>query len=195
MLTDDVFYFWKWFFKGIKTSQKNKLKSGLIQIVVNKFIILHVAIGIIAGIVIDSSPSALSRVVIFPLIGVIIGLLMTIIGSSFMLSTSSHILRLFKSRIPDLIDMIYMYPAVLLITLLTALAWVLPLMIDFRINKLNICALSINPVLIYRTVVFALLSLSIREFWQLVIQSYALIVSIIYKYEVDSHKGEPIPSK
>jgi len=161
-----ILNFWTWLFIGDTSVGINR--PGYRR-VVNIWIFLHIAIGIVlSGISIDS-PSETARLLIIPLSSSLVALTFAWSGNVSSILLSQELVDLLKKNDSSFYDINYTFQLASLVILVTICVWGIT---AFKIFD----HLSNVPVLIVKTFCFSLTSCAIREGWHVILGVSSLTV-------------------
>lgn len=152
--------YWKWFFRGYGS------RPGFRR-VINKWLIIHILIGILIAFSVSKQLQEISNAVLLPLFGIIIGLSFAWAGNAQALMQSPEIEKLSEYRDGGFLEYVYTYQTAILVILVTLVLWSiagLSIIDDIFSNKTNGL-----PYFFVKGFLFTLCSLTIRESWHVVI--------------------------
>lgn len=157
--------FWKWFFLGLSD------RSGLQTLFIDRWCIIHIAIGFISAWYIEVCIHDAAQTVLLPLAGIFIGLSFAWAGNTQALLQQKEI-REFFLYLPDKIEAhLYTFQLAILVILVTLCAWGLA---GLKVFLLPIFQTPCIQLLI-ETCLYFLASLTLRECWNVVYGSQILI--------------------
>lgn len=151
--------YWHWFLNG------SGGKPGYRRIV-NKWILFHLAIGIVLSILIKNDLATSANTVLLPLAGILIGLSFAWAGNAQALMQSKEIEELSEHHEGGFVEYVFTYQTAILTILLTLVFWGLAGLnvFDKWISK-DYCP---KLYFVVKAMLFTLSSLTIRECWHVV---------------------------
>lgn len=181
-----------WFFRGIDGS-----KSGLRR-VFDRWFLLHIVVGIALGVFIDTPLKDVSRVILLPLMGILIGLTFAWAGNAQGFIQTKEIIEVSKNKPGGYIDYVFVYQFSIFMVLLCTGFWAV---VAFDFKEITWFDRPIHPK--YLTVIqkisiksflFFILSFTIREAWSTIQGVHYFLIVKNKLYERDSKppvKEEP----
>ena len=167
-MTNDLIGFWQWFIKG------SGGKPGYKRIV-NKWIFIHLLVGVLIALVVKVDLSMCANAVLLPLVGILIGLSFAWAGNAQAVMQSSEIERLSDYHEGGFIEYVYAYQTAILIILATLVIWGLAGLHIFD----NSWPTS-NAAAAYfavKTILFLLASLTLRTCWHVVLGAQWMLLA------------------
>jgi len=167
-MNNNLIGFWQWFLKG------SGGKSGYKRIV-NKWIFLHLLVGIVIAGLVKVDLSICANAVLLPLVGILIGLSFAWAGNAQALMQTSEIESLSDYHEGGFIEYVYAYQTAILIILVTLVIWGLAGLhiFDNRWPTSN-AAVAYFAV---KTILFLLASLTLRSCWHVVLGAQWMLLA------------------
>ena len=159
MINTVTFHFWAWFLKG------SGGKPGYRRIL-NKWILIHLILGFVISLLVKTKLQTCASTVLLPLAGILIGLSFAWIGNAQDLLQSDEIIKLSKYREGGFVEYVFAYQTAILTILTTIVIWGLAGLNIF--DEVWPTTKSKWLYFIFKNVLFALSSLSLRECWHVV---------------------------
>lgn len=162
----DKFSFWLWLFRG----------SGAgpgIKNLYDPWLILHVVIGLVVACCVDMRLFEVSKAVLLPLAGLFIGLSFAWAGSAVTLLQTDDLLEMSEEYEGGFVGYVFSYQLSILLLLISVVVWGLAGLELFE------CFYR-SSIMVYfgiEAFLYALLSISIRESWSLVLTSQWFLLS------------------
>lgn len=159
--------YWQWLIKG------SGGKPGLLRFV-DWWLPLHLGIGIFLTAKVPNNLEEAATSILLPITGVLIGLTFAWSGNAQALLSSSEIDALAEHRVGGLMEYVYSFQNAILLILITVTSWGIAGLglIDANVPK------DLNEVAYFwlSTLLYALISLTIRECWHVVLFSQWLVL-------------------
>jgi hypothetical protein len=180
--------FWIWIIKGFDGSIPGY------KYIINKYLVIHLFIGVILSIFIDTPIQQVSEKIIIPLTGILIGLTFSLIGNAQGFLQTEEIIQLSKNVKGGYIVYILNYQLSIFIILITSGIWFL-LSIDIAcpFNFIIWPIFFESPIIIkiFKGIFFySLISISIRESWSVIQSIYYLLIAKNKIYEKNKKDKE-----
>lgn len=158
--------FWAWFFKGAET------KPGY-QRLLDRWLIFHFFIGLLLAFLYQGKLLEAASTVMIPLSGVLVGLTFAWSGNALALLQSEEIHAMSERREGGFVEYVYTYQMAILIILFTLVVWGLAGLGGFRIGSF----LGFYEKFALKSILFSLVSLSIRECWHVVLGAQMMLLA------------------
>jgi hypothetical protein len=135
---------------------------------------LHLSIGIGLAVLVPKSLEEAATSILFPMAGVLIGLTFAWSGNAQALLSSTEIRALSKNRAGGLAEYVYGFQSAILLILVTLITWSL---VGLGVVDAHVTKQSHAVVYFYISAsLFALISLTIRECWHVVLFSQWMLL-------------------
>jgi len=161
----EVFGYWSWLLYG------SGGKPGY-QRFLNPWLCLHAAVGVLLAIVVPVDSATAANLVLFPLAGIFVGLAFAWAGSAQSLMQNWAISRLGDYHPGGFQEYPYIFQTAILTILATMVLWGL---VGLRV--FDCVTKAVVGRLIVKLILYSLLSVSVRECWQVVLGSQWLLIS------------------
>ena len=161
----ELFGYWSWLFRGSGGAPGYRR-------FVNWWLCLHAAMGVVLAIVVPVDPATAANLVLFPLAGIFVGLAFAWAGSAQSLMQGSTISRLGDHHPGGFQEYPYIFQAAILTILVTMVLWGL-----VGLRAFDCLTKGVVGKFIMKFILYALLSVSVRECWQVVLGSQWLLIS------------------
>lgn len=173
--------YWHWFFKG------SGGKPGYRRIL-NRWIFVHLAIGLIISFFIQIDVATSAKAVLLPLAGILVGLSFAWAGNAQALMQSSEIEKLSEHHEGGFVEYVFTYQTAILTILGTLVFWGLAGLQIFDMRWPT----DSRPILYFaiKTFLFLLSSLTIRECWHVVMGAQWMLLAQKQIKDIDKKKGE-----
>ncbi len=164
----NLFSYWRWFFKG------SGGKRGFRRLV-NVWILFHLAIGAFVSWLVVMPLETSANTVLLPLVGILIGLTFAWAGNAQALLQNKEITALSEHRDGGFSEYVFAYQTAILAILTTLVVWGLAGLGIFDVRwPTQVSSIS---YLVVKTVCFTLISLTLRECWQVVLVVQWLLIA------------------
>jgi hypothetical protein len=179
-----MFDYWRYFFRGINC------KPGYRYITVSWWNLIHILIGVTLALAISTPVDEAAKVILFPLIGILIGLAFAWSGNSQALLQTEEIHVLTEHYEGGFPEYVYSYQNAILVILITLITWGIAGLSVF--DKLWPTSDGFLFYLIIETILYTLLSMSVRECWRVVLDTQRMLIvqREIKKIEDEKKKKE-----
>lgn len=183
--------FFTWFLKGFGGS-----KSGLKRIF-DGWLIFHILIGISLAFIIDTPIKDVSRVILLPLMGILIGLTFAWAGNAQGFIQTKEIIEVSKNKPGGYIDYIFIYQFSIFSVLLCTGVWAIA---AFDIKQIDCFDRPVHPrFLTYlqktgiKSILYFTLSFTIREAWSTIqgVHYFLIVKNKIYENNVNKSMELP----
>lgn len=158
--------FGAWLIKGYEGSLPGYKR------IVNWWLIFHIVLGIVAAVIIESPIKEVSKAILLPLMGVLIGLTFAWAGNAQGYIQSKEIIEISKHKKGGYIDYIFTYQLSILIVLLCTGLWLLPA-IDIRelhlfTRPVHLKYLPVAGKICIKAFLYSMISISFHESWSVI---------------------------
>jgi hypothetical protein len=155
--------FWRWF-----------VRSGIRRFV-DRWLLVHVAVGLLLARYVPERMSDVSRAAFLPLASILIGLAFAWGGNALAVLQTTELRRVASDRSgPGYSSYIFTFQQAILVVLVTLIVWGLLAM--GIANSVEILYRSAGAWLLGRATTFALTSLAIRECWHVILGTQSMMI-------------------
>jgi amino acid permease len=160
--------YWGYFIKGIDC------EPGITSIIVRWWNILHIAIGIGLALYVPIQMNAAASVVLFPLIGILIGLAFAWSGNSQALLQTKEIHELADYHEGGFVEYVYLYQNAVLLILVTLIIWGIAGLSFF--DEVWPTPERSKSYLVVEATLYTFLCASVRECWRVVLDTQRMLI-------------------
>lgn len=167
-IQDRSLSFWWWLVKG------SGGHSGLWRLFLNRWVILHLVIGVGLAFLVPVCLRQAASIVLIPLIGILIGLSFAWAGNAQALMQSSEIKELTKHHKGGFTEYVFIYQTAILVILVTLVVWALAGLSVFD----DVWPTQGRRIwyFVVEAVIYALSSMTLRECWQVVLGTQVMLI-------------------
>ncbi|WP_144004944.1 hypothetical protein [Solidesulfovibrio fructosivorans] len=166
--------FWKWLFC------KNGERRAGIQVFVDRWLILHVLVGLLASLFLDNCIVDSAKNIIIPFVGILAGITFAWSGNITALLTTAELDELSKYHQEGITGYVFSVQRAILVILVALILWVL-------------VGLSVISNFFWRFVIFSVSSIAIRESWGVIM--FAQMLTIYRERVAKAIKEKNLKSK
>lgn len=167
-MADRWMSFWNWFFVGTGAS------PGFRRLL-NRWMIVHMGIGIGLGAIVPGEIAACANAVLLPLAGILVGLSFSWAGNAQALLEAEEIQELAGYRGGGFREYVFTFQTAILAILTTLCVWALAGMDVF--DKVWPTPRSATSYFIVKVALFCLASLTVRECWHVVLGAQWMLLA------------------
>lgn len=160
--------YWNWFISG------SGAKPGYRRII-NLWIIFHIGVGVLISFIVQANLDIAANTVLLPLVGIFIGFSFAWATIAQALMQSNEIDLLVKHHEGGLAEYIYLYQTAVLVIFITLILWGFAGLSVF--DKLWPTTKQCITYTIFKTLLFAFCSMSLRECWHVIDNTHRLLLA------------------